>query len=247
MAKLCIVGFGPGDAGNMTEICKRRLMDCDVVVGYSGYTKLLRPLFPEKAYHETGMTQETERCRMAIELAASGKAVCVVSSGDSGVYGMASLLFELAADAPDIKPDIEMEVVPGVTAAVSGAALLGAPIGHDFAVISLSDLLTPWAIIEKRLHAAASGDFAICLYNPGSQKRAGHLRDACDLLLTLLSADRLCGVARNIGREGQSITLLTLGGLRDYKANMEETIFIGNSTTKNIGGRMVTPRGYRHE
>ena len=243
MAKLCIVGFGPGDAENMTELCKRRLSDCDIIVGYTGYTKLLRPLFPEKMVHETGMTQEIERCRTAIAFAADGKAVCVVSSGDGGIYGMASLLFELAAEAPDI----EMEVVPGVTAAVSGAALLGAPIGHDFAVISLSDLLTPWEIIEKRLHAAASGDFAICLYNPGSQKRAGHLRDACDLLLTILPADRLCGIARNIGREGQSITLLTLCELRDFKANMEDTVFIGNLTTKKIGGRMVTPRGYRHD
>ena len=242
MGSLCVVGFGPGDAGGMTESCRRRLSDCDVVVGYAGYTRLLRPLFPGKAYHETGMAQETERCRAAIELAAGGKAVCVVSSGDGGVYGMASLIFELAADAPGLG----IEVVPGVTAATSGAALLGAPIGHDFAVISLSDLLTPWGTIEKRLRAAASGDFAICLYNPGSKKRAGHLRDACGILLKALPADRLCGIARDIGREGQSISLLTLGELREMQADMHETVFIGNSATKKIGGRMVTPRGYRN-
>ena len=243
MGKLHVVGFGPGDAGSMTELCKRRLQDSDAVVGYSGYIKLLRPLFPDKNFYETGMTQETERCRAAIELAASGKTVSVVSSGDSGVYGMASLIFELAADVPGI----EIEVVPGVTAAVGGAALLGAPIGHDFAVISLSDLLTPWEAIEKRLRAVASGDFVICFYNPGSAKRAGHLRNACDILLETLPADRLCGIARNIGREGQSVSLLTLDELREARAGMHETIFIGNSGTKNIGGRMVTPRGYRND
>ena len=240
MGKLYVVGFGPGDAGNMTERCKDCLQESDVIVGYTGYTELLRPLFPDKAYHETGMTQESERCRAAIELAAAGKTVSVVSGGDSGVYGMASLIFELAADARDI------EIIPGVTAAISGAALLGAPIGHDFAVISLSDLLTPWAVIEKRLRAAATGDFAICLYNPGSTKRTGHLRAACDVLLESIPADRLCGIARNIGRDEQSVILLTLGELWETQADMTETVFIGNSGTRNIGGHMVTPRGYRN-
>ena len=243
MGALYIVGFGPGDADNMTKLCKRRLNECDVVVGYTGYVKLLRPLFPEKTYYETGMTQETERCRAAIELAAGGKTVCVASGGDGGVYGMAGLIFELAADISGI----QIEVVPGVTAAIGGAALLGAPIGHDFAVISLSDLLTPWETIGKRLRAAASGDFAICLYNPGSTKRANHLRNACDILMETLPADRLCGIARNIGREGQSVSLLSLGGLREVRAGMHETVFIGNSGTKNINGRMVTPRGYRND
>jgi precorrin-3B C17-methyltransferase len=243
MAVLYVVGFGPGDEGNMTQLCIRRLRDCDVIVGYTGYTKLLRPLFPDKLYCETGMTREIERGRMAVELAASGKTVCVVSSGDSGVYGMASLIFELAANTQGV----EIEVVPGVTAAVGGAAVLGAPIGHDFAVISLSDLLTPWAIIEKRLRAAAAGDLCICLYNPGSGKRARHLRDACDILLETLPDDRLCGIARNIGRAGGSVALLTLGELGELRADMNETVFIGNSETENIGGRMVTPRGYRSD
>jgi len=240
MGQLYVVGFGPGDAGNMTELCRQRLLDSDVIVGFTGYIKLLRPLFPDRNYHETGMTQETERCRKAIGLAASGKTVSVVSSGDSGVYGMASLIFELAADVPDV----EIEVVPGVTAAVSGAALLGAPIGHDFAIISLSDLLTPWEIIKKRLRAVASGDFAICLYNSGSQKRAEYLREACGILLETIPEDRVCGIARNIGRKGQHVSLLTLGELREVQADMNETVFVGNSGTKNIGGRMVTPRGY---
>lgn len=243
MGRLYLVGFGPGDSGNMTENSKNCLKNADVIVGYTGYIKMLRPLFPDKAYHETGMTQETQRCLTAIELAKQGKSVCVVSSGDSGVYGMASLIFELAAGASDV----EITVIPGVTAAISGAALLGAPLGHDFAVISLSDLLTPWETIKKRLITAAAGDFVICLYNPGSKKRAGHLRLACDILLDSIPASRLCGIARNIGREGQSISIMTLGELRDIKGDMQETIFIGNSLSRDIGGHMVTPRGYRND
>ena len=243
MGRLYIVGFGPGNAENMTELCIRRLRESDVIVGYTGYTKLLRPLFPDSTFHETGMRQETERCRTAVELAAGGKTVSVVSSGDGGVYGMASLIFELAAGIKNV----DIEVIPGVTAALSGAALLGAPIGHDFAIISLSDLLTPWETIEKRLRAAAEGDFAICLYNPGSKKRADHLRKACYILLETLSPDRVCGVAKNIGREGQSVSLLSLGELGQTQADMHETVFIGNSATRNIGGRMVTPRGYRND
>ncbi|NMB03670.1 MAG: precorrin-3B C(17)-methyltransferase [Tissierellia bacterium] len=241
MNKLYVIGFGPGDEGNMTGSCMKYLSKSDVIVGYSGYTKLLRTIFPDKSYHETGMTQETERCRYAIKLAEEGKTVSVVSSGDSGVYGMASLIFELAENVRDVV----IEVIPGVTAAVSGAALLGAPLGHDFAVISLSDLLTPWEVIERRLRAAANGDFAICLYNPGSKKRAGHLSSACDILLESLPTDRLCGIARDIGRDGQSISLMTLEQLRGVKADMTETVFIGNSGTRQIRDRMITPRGYR--
>jgi precorrin-3B C17-methyltransferase len=240
MAKLHIVGFGPGCAENMTRLAESSLNNADAIVGYTGYIKRLRPLFPGKNYYETGMTQEIERCRLAIELAKTGKTVCIVSSGDSGVYGMASLIFELTADVPDI----DIEVVPGVTAAISGAALLGAPLAHDFAVISLSDLLTPWETIEKRLRLASAGDFVICLYNPGSKTRAEYLGSACDILLETIPADRLCGIARDIGREAQSVSLLTLWELRQTQANMNETIFIGNSQTRHIKGRMVTPRGY---
>ena len=240
MGKLYITGFGPGSPNNMTDACKNRLHEADIIVGYSGYVELLRSFFPEKTYHETGMTQEIERCRVAVKFAEEGKTVCVVSSGDSGVYGMASLVFEIAGE----KPEIEIEVIPGITAAVSGAALLGAPLSNDFAVISLSDLLTPWNLIEKRLRAAASGDFVICLYNPGSKKRAEHLRAACVIFLETMPVERLCGMARNIGRNGQSISLMTLGELREMHSDMSETIFIGNSHTRNINGRMVTPRGY---
>jgi len=242
MGKLYVAGFGPGDPTNMTEACGHCIRESDIIVGYTGYVNLLRPLYPDKTFFESGMTQEIERCRKAIDMAREGKTVCVVSSGDSGVYGMATLIFELAGDTPYI----EIEIIPGVTAAVSGAALLGAPICNDFAVVSLSDLLTPWEVIEKRLRAAALGDFALCLYNPGSKKRDGHLRAACDILLETMPADRLCGIARNIGRNEQSVSLMTLGELRETQVDMTETVFIGNSLTKTIGGRMVTPRGYHH-
>jgi precorrin-3B C17-methyltransferase len=189
------------------------------------------------------MTQESERCRAAIEFAKEGQTVCVISSGDSSVYGMATLIFELAGGTLSV----EIEIIPGVTAAVSGAALLGAPLSNDFAVISLSDLLTPWEIIEKRLRAAAAGDFAICIYNAGSKKRAWHLRAACDILSESIPEGRLCGIARNIGRDNQSVSLMTLGELRQREADMTETVFIGNSATQKIGGRMVTPRGYKND
>ena len=242
MGRLTVVGFGPGDAGGMTTRCCECLEAADVIVGYTGYIRLLRPLFPHKAFVETGMTQEVDRCRAAVERASSGEAVCVVSSGDAGVYGMAGLVFELAQGVPGVS----VEIVPGVTAALSGAALLGAPLGHDFAVISLSDLLTPWELIARRLRAAAEGDFAIVLYNPGSRKRAGALDTACEILLEVLPADRICGIARNIGREGEGYVLLTLGQLREVQAGMNETVFIGNAQTLDLGGHMVTPRGYRY-
>jgi precorrin-3B C17-methyltransferase len=241
MTKLYAVGFGPGDEKYMTGACRECLGNADVIVGYTGYLDLLRPLFPDKEFYDTGMTRERSRCEKAIEIARGGKTVCVVSSGDSGVYGMAGLLYELAADVPSL----QIEVVPGITAAISGAALLGAPIGHDFAVISLSDLLTSWATIERRLRAAASGDFIICLYNPGSNNRPEHLRAACDILLEILPKERICGIAGNIGREGQSTTLTTLGELRGTQVTMTDTVFIGNSFTLNLNGKMVTPRGYR--
>jgi precorrin-3B C17-methyltransferase len=248
MGKLYVVGFGPGDEGGMTATCKQRLQVSDVIVGYSQYISLLRPLFPEKNFYETGMTREIDRCRAAIELAIEGKTVSVVSSGDSGIYGMAGIIFELAEnELTKSSPRLEIEVIGGVTAAASGAALLGAPIGHDFAAISLSDLLTPWEVIEKRLRSAADGDFIICLYNPGSKQRAGYTGIACNILLETLPPERPCGIARNIGRADQSTALLTLGELSRREVGMSETVFIGNSQTKNIAGFLVTPRGYLHD
>ncbi|MCR5604298.1 MAG: precorrin-3B C(17)-methyltransferase [Lachnospiraceae bacterium] len=195
-----------------------------------------------KKYIETGMRQEAERCRLALGTASdAGEPVCMVCSGDSGIYGMAGIILELAPKYPDV----EVEVIPGVTAALSGSALLGAAVGHDCAIISLSDLLTPAEVIEKRLRAAAEGDFVLCLYNPASRTRTDHLKRACEILLSYKDKDTVCGCVRNIGRDGESISVMTLDELKDVQADMFTTVFIGNSMTKNIDGYMVTPRGYK--
>lgn len=241
MNKIYVVGIGPGTARFMTDQARQALGEAEVLCGYTVYVELVAPLFPGKETYTTPMTKELDRCRWALQTAALGKTVALVCSGDAGVYGMAAPLLQLAPDYPDV----EVEVVAGVTAALSGAAVLGAPLGHDFCVISLSDLLTPWAVIEKRLQCAARGDFAICLYNPSSRKRADYLQKACDILLASGKApETVCGWVRNIGREGQEKQLLTLGELRDVQLDMFTTVFIGSAGTRNIQGNMVTARGY---
>ena len=241
MNKIYVVGIGPGKAQFMTAQARQALEEAEVLCGYTVYVELVAPLFPGKETYTTPMTKELDRCRWALQTAASGKTVALVCSGDPGVYGMAAPLLQLAPDYPDV----EVEVVAGVTAALSGAAVLGAPLGHDFCVISLSDLLTPWAVIEKRLQCAARGDFAICLYNPSSRKRADYLQKAGDILLACgKNPETVCGWVRNIGREGQEKQLLTLGELRDAQLDMFTTVFIGSAGTRNIQGNMVTARGY---
>jgi len=240
MSKLFIIGFGPGDREHMTEQAGKALAAADVLCGYTAYLDLLRPLFPDKETHSTPMTRELDRCRWALETAREGRTVALLCSGDAGVYGMAGPLLELAGE----EPGVEIAIVPGVTAALSGAALLGAPLMNDFCVISLSDLLTPWAEIETRLRHAALGGFVLCLYNPASHRRKDHLRRACDILLEVLPPETVCGWARNIGRTGESCGLLTLRALRAFPADMFTTIFVGVRTTRDIGGRMVTSRGY---
>ena len=240
MAELYVIGIGPGNAQTLTRAARAALDKADLICGYTLYADLLRPLYPDKEYYSTGMTGEIERCRWCLTRAAAGKTVALVCSGDAGVYGMASPVLELAPAYPGVR----IEVVPGVTAALSGAALLGAPLGHDFCVISLSDRLTEWGVIEKRLRMAARGDFAICLYNPASRHRADYLKRACDILLSELDGGTVCGLARLIGREGEGYRLLDLQTLRDTEADMFTTVFIGSSRTREINGRMVTPRGY---
>ena len=241
MGKLYVVGIGPGDHENMTVRADRALAGCDTIIGYHVYVDLVRDRCPGKEFLTTPMTREAERCQMALDEAKKGKSVALVCSGDSGVYGMAGLVLELRGE----NAEPEVEVIPGLTAAISGAALLGAPLTHDFAVISLSDRLTEWALIEKRLECAAEADMAIALYNPASHGRPDHLKRACGILLRRLPGDRPCAVARNIGREGECGTFLTLSELADFPADMFCTVFIGNSGTEMINGRMVTPRGYR--
>lgn len=239
--KIYVVGLGPGEWNQMTQKALDALAECDVITGYEVYVDLVRERFEHKKLLSTPMKKEAERCRMAIEEALKGQTVAMVCSGDAGVYGMAGLMYEVAQQYDPV----EIEIISGITAACSGAAVLGAPLIHDFAVISLSDLLTPWERIEKRLECAALADFVICLYNPSSHKRKDYLQKACDIILKHRINDNLCGYVRNIGREGESATLLTLSELRDAQVDMFTTVFIGNSQTKEINGKMVTPRGYR--
>ena len=237
---IVVVGMGPGVEEMMTPQAVQALEDSDVIVGYTVYLNLLGGRFSEKEFLSTPMKQEVERCRMCFDEAQKGKKVAMICSGDAGVYGMASLMYEVGKDYRDC----ELTVIPGITAANSGAACLGAPINHDYCVISLSDLLTPWEVIEKRVRAAAAGDFCIAIYNPSSHKRADYLSKACDILLEQLEETRICGYVENIGREGTRTVTCTLKELKNHTVNMFTTVFIGNSQTYEEDGKMITRRGY---
>ncbi len=240
MNTLYIVGIGPGNVENMTFRAREAIGESDIIVGYSVYVNLVKELCESKELITTPMRQEVERVRLALEKASEGRTVALVCSGDAGVYGMSGLALELSPDYPGVT----VETVPGVSAMLSGAALLGAPLMHDFTVISLSDLLTPWETIEKRLSMAAQGDFVICLYNPSSRKRSDYLQKACDIVLRTASPETVCGTVRNIAREDEAFAIMTLRELRETETDMFTTVFIGNSQTRVIDGRMVTPRGY---
>ena len=243
--KIYVVGIGPGTEKMLTPEAKRVIDSVDTIIGYTVYLDLIKDRYPEKEMLSTPMTKEIERCKMCFEEASKEKKVAMVCSGDSGVYGMASIMLELAGE------DYDIEVVPGITAAISGAAVLGAPLNHDFCVISLSDLLTPWEVIEKRLRAAAMGDFAISIYNPSSKKRNDYIAKASKILSEEMETERPCGYVRNIGREGEEYKVCTLKDLSDLESSGEidmfTTVFIGNSATKVINGRLVTPRGYERK
>lgn len=239
--EIYVVGIGPGAEDMMTVQALEVLDKCDVIIGYSVYLELLGDRYKDKEKLQTPMKQEIRRCEMCFEEAQKDKRVAMICSGDAGVYGMAAPMYEINKRYPDC----ELVIVPGVTAALSGAAVLGAPINHDFVVISLSDLLTPWELIEKRLAATAMGDFSIVLYNPSSIKRADYLMKACDILLSNgCKEDRACGYVVNIGREGTTSKCLTLGELRNTKVNMFTTVFIGNSKSYIFNNKLVTRRGY---
>lgn len=240
--KLYVVGIGPGAYEKMTIEAAEALKNSDVIIGYTVYVDLVKEHFAGKEFLTTPMKKEVERCKMAFEEAMKGKTVSMICSGDAGVYGMAGLMYEVGMNYPEV----ELSVIAGVTAATGGAAVLGAPLIHDFCLISLSDLLTPWEKIETRLLDAAHGDFVICLYNPSSKKRHDYLQKACDLMLKYKSEETVCGIVGNIGRDGESEKVMTLKELRDTQVDMFTTVFIGNSQTKNINGKMVTPRGYKN-
>ena len=243
MKKIVVVGLGPGKREQMTFEAAAALDRCDVIIGYQYYIDSIRDQYPGKKLLSTPMRREVERCRLAAEEANRDQLVAMVCSGDAGVYGMAGLVYQVAREFPQV----EVEILPGVTAALSGAAVLGAPLMHDFCVISLSDLLTPWDLICRRLRAAGEGDFAVCLYNPSSHKRADYLQKASDILLESRAPQTVCGLVRNIGREGETARVLTLAQLRDTPVDMFTTVFVGNSCTMELDGKMVTPRGYRLE
>lgn len=237
---LYVVGIGPGAYEKMTIEAVRVLEECDVITGYTVYVDLIKGHFKEKEFFTTPMRQEVERCRTALEEAAKGRRVAMVCSGDPGVYGMAGLILELSPQYPEVK----IQVISGVTAACGGGAALGAPLIHDFAVISLSDLLTPRETIEKRLRAAGEGDFIVCLYNPASRNRSGYLEWACRILMEYKDSGTVCGLIRQIGRQGEEAQILSLSELRHAQADMFTTVIIGNKSTRKERGRMVTPRGY---
>lgn len=244
-----IIGIGPGDKSMMTGEAFSAMEKSDVIVGYTVYIDLVKEHFPDKEFFTTPMRQEIERCRACYDFASQGKDVAFICSGDAGVYGMAAPMYELLPEYVNANSEITAEnitVIPGVTAAISGAAVLGAPINHDFCVISLSDLLTPWEVIERRLRAAIEGDFSIAIYNPSSHKRHDYLQKACDIMLNAgAKEDRACGYVENIGREGTSANVCTLKELRDTQVNMFTTVFIGSSRTQIINNKLVTPRGYK--
>ncbi len=244
-----IVGIGPGNPDGMTIQARAALQASDVIVGYGLYVDLVRESFPQKLFAQTSMGKEIERCKLCFDYALEGKTVSMICSGDAGVYGMAEPLLTLQKEN-SVYQRVEISIIPGVTAATSGAALLGAPLNHDFCVISLSDLLTPWEIIEARLKAAISGDFAIALYNPSSHKRADYLKKACQIMLQAgASPERACGYVQNIGREGTKSFVCTLKELQTAQTDMFTTVFIGNSQSEIIktpaGTKLITKRGYK--
>lgn len=240
MGKIYIVGIGPGCHEDMTLRADKALGESDVIAGYTVYVDLVRDYYSDKEFISTPMMGEVNRCRMALEEAQKGKTVSMVCSGDAGVYGMAGLIYELSEEYDTV----DIQVIPGITSALSGGALTGAPLTHDFAVVSLSDLLTPWEKIECRLREASKADFTLCLYNPSSKKRHDYLEKACRICMEYKSEETVCAIAKNIGREGEAYQVMTLKELAVTSVDMFTTVFIGNSQSRVINGKMVTPRGY---
>ena len=239
--KLTVVGFGPGSKGDMTLRAVEAIEKADIVTGFTTYIKILKEFFPDKEYKSNGMTKEVDRCKMAVEDASKGLNVAMVSSGDSGIYGMAAICYQVA---DEMDADIEIDVVPGITAASSAAAVLGAPLTHDTALISLSDRLTPWDLIAKRLDAAAASDMVVALYNPRSNGRPDLLEEAFKIMGKHKSPDTVVGVVRNIGRKDQESWICSMKDFDFEKIDMFCTVVLGNSKTFALGGKMITPRGY---
>ena len=249
MNKGCIkvIGLGPGDVCLLAPQARQAIKDADAVVGYTGYVRLVpQELLEGREVLSTGMMAEVERCRKAVEAAIEGRSVVVVCSGDPGIYAMAGLVMELL-EADDLFERVDFEVVPGIPAFSAAAALLGAPLMHDFASVSLSDLLTPWKTIERRLEAAASADFVIAIYNPRSKKRSGHLSEAIEILKKYRSGNTPLGIVNRAYREGQCVQVVTLDKLDVNDVDMQTVLIVGNSSTREVAGKMLTPRGYANK
>jgi precorrin-3B C17-methyltransferase len=243
--RLTVVGFGPGALENMTIRAEKAIREADAVIGYTAYIDMIKPYFDENTeYISTGMMREVERCKTAVEEASKGRNIAMVSSGDSGIYGMAGIIYEVA---DEMNADIDIDVVPGMTAASTAASVLGAPLMHDMTLISLSDLMTPLDLIMKRVECAGMGDFVVAIYNPKSKKRTDYLEKAAGILMKYRGADTPVGVVRNAGREGESKTITTLGKLGEADVDMFSVVIVGNSNTYVKNGRIITPRGYREK
>jgi cobalt-precorrin 5A hydrolase/precorrin-3B C17-methyltransferase len=237
---LLLIGIGPGELGQMTVAAQTALSSAEIVIGYRVYIELVRPLLrPDQEVIVSPIGREMERARQAVELAAAGRRVALISSGDIGIYAMASPVFEVLD-----QHQLEVELFPGISAVQAAAARLGAPLGHDFCTISLSDLLTPWPIIERRLQAAAWGDFVIAFYNPRSQKRDWQLQQAIEILLSYRQATTPVAISRNVTRPDEQITVTTLAELDPTQVDMFTLVLIGNSQSYIKDNRIITPRGY---
>ncbi|EAE2394442.1 precorrin-3B C(17)-methyltransferase [Listeria monocytogenes] len=236
-----VIGIGPGDKRLMTGEALQAIGDAEVIVGYVTYIKLIKELIKDKEVVKTGMRREIDRCQEAVDIALTGKKVAVVSSGDAGIYGMAGLVLELAEKS---NPDLEVKVIPGITASIGAAAVLGAPIMHDFCHISLSDLMTPWEVIEKRLTHAAMADFVVCFYNPRSKGRANHLANAFQKMMEYKSEDTVVGIVKDVGRKEERKIITTMRDIDYELVDMTTMVIVGNKETYVKNGKMITPRGY---
>ncbi len=246
--RLFLIGFGPGAHDQLTLRARQAIAESEVVIGYTTYIKLIAEMLAGKEVIRKGMTEELDRATEAIELARAGRTVALVSSGDIGVYGMAGPTFELLREQgwkPGESPQVE--VIAGVTALSSCAARLGAPLTHDFAAISLSDLLTPWPVIERRLEAAGQGDFVIALYNPQSKRRTWQLKRTQEILLRYRAPATPVGIVKSAYRKLESVVLTDLEHMTEYEVGMLTTILVGNSNTVAFEGMMLTPRGYTNK
>lgn len=237
MAKLFVIGIGPGGREHMTLKAIETIKSCQVIVGYKPYIGYVEDLVEGKEVFSNGMRKEIERCEFAIEQVKEGKDTAIISTGDAGLYGMAGPILELAED-------IEVQIIPGVTAAFSAASELGAPIMHDHASISLSDLLTPWSVIKNRVEMAARGDFVIAIYNPRSKGRKDHLEEAINIIRLHRSGDTPIGIVKNSGRENREIRITSLESIDFEVVDMLSIVIIGNTNTFIKNGKIVTPRGY---